>query len=101
MPLDYRRPCDPGGGSADPIAVGGLGMNQPNPGEGTFATFPTGTTSGLVPGATVYATDGTKETLLVVDAIGSDEEGYTTVSFSNPIGPGAFGTTTFYAAGPT
>ena len=102
MPLDYRRPCDPGGGSVEPIAVGGLGMNQPNPGEGTFATFPTGTTSGLVPGATVYATDGILKTLLVVDAIGTDEDGFTTVSFTNPIpiGTPAFGSTTFYAAIP-
>lgn len=100
MPLDYRRPCDPGGGSVEPIAVGGEGMIQPNTGEGTYATFVTGTTGGFVPGATVYATDDVKKTLLVVDAIGTDEEGFTSVSFLNPIAPGAFGTTTFYAAGP-
>lgn len=99
MPLDYRRPCDDGG-SVEPIAVGGEGMNQPNPGEGVFCTFVTGTTSGLIPGATVYGTDGVKKTLLVVDAIGTDEEGFTSVSFLNPIAPGNFGMTTFYAAGP-
>jgi hypothetical protein len=102
MPLDYRRPCDPGGGPSDPIATGGEGMNQPNPGEGALCTFVTGTTSGLVPGMTVYATDGILKTLLVVDAIGTDEGGFTSVSFTNPIpiGTPAFGTTTFYAAGP-
>jgi hypothetical protein len=51
---------------------------------------------------TVYATDGILKTLLVVDAIGTDEGGFTSVSFTNPIpiGTPAFGTTTFYAAGP-
>ena len=91
-----------GSSGSDPIASGGEGMAQPNFGEGTFCTFPTGTVGGFVSGAPVYATDGTKKTLLVVDVVGPDEEGFQTVSFTNPLSVGgtAFGTTTFYGVGP-